>query len=146
MLIVIGKYEKVRKSTWIVLEHYSVHGMPLPNKAHGFKTWRTPVLWQVGRLLLKPYWSGFGPCSYDDPMEVLTRLRQQSSVEEYKCKFEALSNRLRGLSEAYKLSCFLSVLKEEIKLPVRMFNSISLLVAYGLGKIQEEHVLNGRTN
>lgn len=78
-------------------------------------------------------------------MEALTRLRKQSSVEEYKCKFEALSNRLRGLSEAYKLSCFSSVLKEEIKL-LRMFNSNSLLVAYGLGKIPEEHVLNGRRN
>jgi hypothetical protein len=36
MLIVIEKYEKVRKSTGIVLKHYSVHGMPLPNKAFYF--------------------------------------------------------------------------------------------------------------
>lgn len=42
----------------------------------------------------------FGPSSYDDPMESLTHLRQLGSVEDYKCKFEALSNRLRGLSKS----------------------------------------------
>jgi hypothetical protein len=86
----------------------------------------------------------FGPSAYDDPMESLTSLRQQTSVEDYKAKFEVLSNRLRDLSEGYKLSCFLSGLKEEIRLPVRMFGPKTLLAAYGLAKIQEEHVLSGR--
>lgn len=79
-------------------------------------------------------------------MESLTRLRQQTLVEDYKAKFEVLSNRLRDLSESYKLSCFLSGLKEEIRLPVRMFGPKTLLAAYGLAKIQEEHVLSGRRN
>lgn len=86
----------------------------------------------------------FGPSSYDDPMEMLTRLRQNGSVEAYKGQFETLSNRLRSLSENYKLSCFLSGLKDEIKLPVRMFNPPNLITAYGLAKIQEEHVLLNR--
>jgi len=86
----------------------------------------------------------FGSSAYDDPMESLTRLRQQTSVEDYKGKFEILSNRLRDLSEGYKLSCFLSGLKEEIRLPVRMFAPKTLLAAYGLAKIQEEYVLNSR--
>lgn len=77
----------------------------------------------------------FGANFYDDPMEALTSLRQTDSMEEYKEKFEALSNRLRGLSETYKLSCFLSGLKDEIRLPVRMFSPTSLLTAYGLSKI-----------
>ncbi|XP_041016312.1 uncharacterized protein LOC121258850 [Juglans microcarpa x Juglans regia] len=89
----------------------------------------------VTALLLR-----FGPSSYDDPMEQLTRLRQVDTVEEYKANFEALSNRLRRLSESYKLSCFLSGLKDEIRLTVRMFNPNSLMEAYGLARIQEEKV------
>ncbi|KAF5447657.1 hypothetical protein F2P56_033191, partial [Juglans regia] len=82
----------------------------------------------------------FGPSSYDDPMEALTRLKQMGTVEEYKASFKGLSNRLRGLSEGYKLSCFLSGLKDEIRLQVRMFNPKDLLSAYSLAKLQEESV------
>lgn len=44
------------------------------------------------------------------------------------------------LFEYYKLSCFLSGLKNEIRLIVKMFNPTDLLTAYGLAKIQEEKV------
>ena len=62
----------------------------------------------------------FGTSAYDDPMEVLTRLRQTSIVALYKAKFEAVSNRIKGLSPLHKLSYFLSGLKDEIRLPVRI--------------------------
>ena len=55
----------------------------------------------------------------------------------YKGNFEILSNRIVGLSEAHKLSCFLSGLKDEIRLPVRMLVPKTLNEAYGLAKIQE---------
>jgi hypothetical protein len=42
------------------------------------------------------------------------------------------------------VSCFLGRLKDEIRLPVRMFKPQTLLIAYGLAKMQEEHVLTGR--
>ena len=64
----------------------------------------------------------FGATAYDDPMETLTRLRQTASVSLYKTQFEMLSNRIKGLSAAHKLSCFLSGLRDEIRLPVRMLN------------------------
>ena len=54
----------------------------------------------------------FGSTAYDDLMEVLTRLRQSSTVPMYKAEFEAMSNRIKGLSPLYKLSCFLSGLKD----------------------------------
>lgn len=54
----------------------------------------------------------FDLSAYDDPMEALTTLKQQTSVKDYKGKFETLSNRLGGLSESFKRSCFLSVLKD----------------------------------
>lgn len=71
----------------------------------------------------------FGPSSYNDPMEQLTRLRQVGTVEEYKANYEILSNRLRGLSEQYKLSYFLSGLRDDIRLLVRMFNPNNLTTA-----------------
>ncbi|XP_059456454.1 uncharacterized protein LOC132186493 [Corylus avellana] len=86
----------------------------------------------------------FGPSGYDDPMEALSKLKQTTSVDDYKERFEALSNRVRGIDDHNRVSCFLGGLKDEIRLPVRMFKPQSLLAAYGLAKVQEEHVLNGR--
>lgn len=84
--------------------------------------------------------TGFGPNCYDDHMEAFTRLKQIGSAEDYKTQFKNLSNRLRGLSDQYKLSGFLSGLRDEIRLPVRMFHPYNLILAYSLAKIQEEHV------
>jgi hypothetical protein len=86
----------------------------------------------------------FGPNSYDDPMEAITRLRQTSTVSLYKSQFEVVSNRLRGISEENRLSCFLSGLKDEIRLPLRMLNPTTLNDAFGLAKIQEEYVMSTR--
>lgn len=85
----------------------------------------------------------FGP-AYDDPMESLMKLRQSSTVGDYTAQFEALSNRLRGLSEANRLSCFLSGLKDEIRLPLRMLKPQNLVAAFGLAKLQEEYFLSTR--
>ena len=58
----------------------------------------------------------------------------------YKSQFEALSNRVKGLSEPHKLSCFLSGQKDEIRLSVRMLAYKTLNTAFGLAKIQEEYL------
>lgn len=64
----------------------------------------------------------FGNFSYDDPMETLTRLKQHSTVAVYKSQFEVISNRLKGLSESHKSSMFLSGLRDDIRLPMRMLH------------------------
>lgn len=84
----------------------------------------------------------FGRGSYDDPMETLVKLKQTGSIEEYKSQFELLANRVVGLLDNLKLSCFLGGLSDEIRLPVRMFNPRTLTDAYSLAKIQEELILN----
>jgi len=56
-------------------------------------------------------------------------------VISYKGNFEILSNKVIGLSESHKLSCFLSGLKDEIRLPVRILMPKSLNEAFGLAKI-----------
>ena len=48
----------------------------------------------------------FGTSAYDDSMETLTKLRKVGSVVVYKGQFEALSNRIKELSEKHKMSCF----------------------------------------
>jgi hypothetical protein len=62
----------------------------------------------------------FGLATYDDQMETLTILRHPQSVATYKSQFEALSNRIRNLSEPHKLSCFMSGLKDDVRLAVKM--------------------------
>ena len=77
-------------------------------------------------------------------MEALTRLKQTTTVVSYKGNFEILSNRIKELSESHKLSCFLSGLKDEIRLPVRMLVPKSLNDVFGLAKIQEEYLMSSK--
>ena len=88
----------------------------------------------------------FGSSSCDDPMENLTKLKQVGSVFAYKGQFEALSNRIKELSEKHRLSCFLSGLRDDIRLPIRMLNPQNLNAAFGLAKIQEEYLFACKQN
>jgi hypothetical protein len=67
---------------------------------------------------------------------------QTSTVAEYTTQFEALSNRLCGLFDRNRLSCFLSGLKDEVRLPLRMLNPLTLVAAFGLAKLQEEYLVS----
>jgi hypothetical protein len=59
---------------------------------------------------------------YDDPMENLSNLKQEGSLEDYKNQFDILALKVHNLPEAHKLSCFMGGLKADIRLPVRMFS------------------------
>ena len=85
-----------------------------------------------------------GPSANDDPMECLTKLKQTSTVSNYKAQFEVISNRIKGLFESQRLSCLLSGLGDEIRLPIRMLYPSSLHQAFGLAKIQEEYWISSR--
>lgn len=76
-------------------------------------------------------------------MEAITRLRQTSIVALYKTQFEVISNRLKGLPDKYKLSCFLSGLKDEITLPLKLLSPLNLDRAFAMAQMQES-VLNFR--
>jgi formyltetrahydrofolate synthetase len=51
---------------------------------------------------------------------------------------------LKNLSEKYKLGCFLSGLKDDIRLPLRIWSPHNLNKAFAMAKIQEESVLNSK--
>ncbi|XP_020105551.1 uncharacterized protein LOC109722075 [Ananas comosus] len=78
----------------------------------------------------------FGADLFDDPMAELKNLKQTGTVMEYQDKFDTLLNRVE-LSEEYAVSCFLSGLKEEIQIPIRMFQPRTLQRALSLAKLQE---------
>jgi hypothetical protein len=80
----------------------------------------------------------FGRGPYDNPMETLSKLCQVGSLEDYKNQFDILALKVHRLPDEHKLSCFLGGLKDEIRLPVRMFNPKYLVDAYSLARIQEE--------
>jgi hypothetical protein len=75
-------------------------------------------------------------------METLTKLQQSGLFEEYKSQFEVLAHRVHDLPKHHKLSCFLGGFKPEIRFPVIMFNTQTLVDANTLAKIQEENILN----
>jgi hypothetical protein len=77
-------------------------------------------------------------------MEALKKLRQTTTVAEYTSQFESLSNRLRGISDKNRLSCFLGGLKDEIHLPLRMLNPQTPVAAFGLAKLQEEYITSSK--
>jgi|UniRef100_A0A2N9E1U6 hypothetical protein len=84
----------------------------------------------------------FRPPSYDDPMGLLIKLKHVNSIEEYKGLFESLSNRIRNMSSMHKLSCFMSGLKDEVRLAIKMQGLRTLGEAYALAKIQEQYLAN----
>uniref|UniRef100_A0A2N9H0U4 Integrase catalytic domain-containing protein n=1 Tax=Fagus sylvatica TaxID=28930 RepID=A0A2N9H0U4_FAGSY len=100
--------------------------------------------WNQGRARdprpMKLDFPRFGPASYDDPMELLTKLKQTHTIAAYKSQFESTSNRVRDLSDMHKLSCFMSGMKDEIRLAVKMQGPRNLGEAYALAKIQEEYL------
>ena len=71
-------------------------------------------------------------------------MKQTSLVITYKGQFEAISNGVRSLSEPHKLSCFLSGLKDEVRLPVRMLGPKNLNEAFGPAKMQEKYLWSCR--
>jgi hypothetical protein len=83
----------------------------------------------------------FGKGSYDNPMEELTKLKQVGVLEDYKTQFDFLASKVIGLPDSHKLSMFLGGLKDEIRIPIRMFHPKTLIDAFALAKMQEEAFL-----
>lgn len=59
--------------------------------------------------------------AYDDPTGAFTKLQQISIVDEYQSQFKVLSNPIPGLTEEFRISSFVSRLKEEVRIMVTMF-------------------------
>lgn len=80
----------------------------------------------------------FAPTAFDDPRGKLFKLTQSSTVTAYLTEFEALANRLEGLSEVDLLSCFVSGLRMDIRREVLTQRPITISQATGLARLQED--------
>ncbi|EEF52231.1 conserved hypothetical protein [Ricinus communis] len=81
----------------------------------------------------------FGEKIYEDPMADLKGLMQTGTLQEYLEAFDSLSHKVT-LPEDYSLNFFLSGLKDEIRIPVRMLGPKSLQQAYALARMQESYL------
>ncbi|KAK2665917.1 hypothetical protein Ddye_004491 [Dipteronia dyeriana] len=77
------------------------------------------------------------PTDYENPSEVLSRLKQVSSVPTYQEEFEKLSHRVDGLPEIFLIDCFIARLWDEIRLDVKVKQLKSLQDAIGIARLIE---------
>jgi hypothetical protein len=83
----------------------------------------------------------FGPSAYDCPRAALFKLSQNSTVTEYYREFNALANRVYGVSTEAFLDCFLSGLQADIRRDVIALSPANLPKAFALAKLFEEKYL-----
>jgi len=90
----------------------------------------------------------FAPSDYDDPVGAFTKLQQTSTVDEYQyqSQFEVLSNRIPGLTEYFRVSSFVSGLKEEVRIMVTMLKPTTLPNDFGLARLQEQEICRRNRN
>jgi hypothetical protein len=81
----------------------------------------------------------FGPTQFYDPFGELTKLQQEGSTRDYQAKFESLLSKIGNLSQSQQVSCFVSGLKEEIKVDVTAGQPHTLTSAIGLARVYEAH-------
>lgn len=59
-------------------------------------------------------------------------------VREYQIEFEKLANHIEGLDEAFFHIYFISGLKEEIQVEVKIFNPRNMITTIGLAKLAKD--------
>ena len=81
----------------------------------------------------------FGTTSFKNPQEALKELRQTRSVVEHQTEFEALSNKVHGLFEAWLISFFTASLEDHLKCQLRLAKSASYPEAVSLARLHEQY-------
>ncbi|GJS28668.1 retrotransposable element Tf2 [Tanacetum coccineum] len=110
--------DMVKENTKLPLAVLHLEGKAL-QWHQGYMTNRNQVTPPSWKQYVKDITSRFG-APYDDPMSELMELKPTGSVTEVRDKFDCILSRLQ-LPPKYALSCFMSVLNEEISSMVRMF-------------------------
>ena len=86
----------------------------------------------------------FGPTEFEDFFGDLTKLRQTTSVRDYQTQFEKLLTRAEKLTPAQQVGCFISGLRESIRVEVQAARPSSLTTAVGLARLYEAKVTTKR--
>ena len=88
-------------------------------------------------LLKEGLYTCYGPTEFDDFFGDLTKLKQMGSVREYQSQFERLLSRVGKLPPAQQVGCFISGLKEHLRIDVQALKPASLSAAVGLACLHE---------
>ncbi|KAF9601311.1 hypothetical protein IFM89_018739 [Coptis chinensis] len=89
---------------------------------------------------LRPPKSISVPDIYNDPSGALSKLRQTGIVCEFQTRFERLANLVNNLPESFLISCFLSGLRDDIRVGIHVLHPATLTEAFELAIHQEESV------
>ena len=81
----------------------------------------------------------FGPTDYEN-IDVLAKIRQTSTVQEYQTRFEMLSNQTHDWSQKQLLGTFIEGLKPEIRGEVKARQPYTLMAAISFARHQEEQL------
>lgn len=79
----------------------------------------------------------FGTSLYDDPKAALKELKQTGSIAEYQTKFEDLSTKVIGLSEAWLISYFIARLQDHLKCELLLAQPTTYYQTISLAKLHE---------
>ncbi|KAL5782624.1 hypothetical protein ACOSP7_007653 [Xanthoceras sorbifolium] len=108
-----------------------------------FTKFKGPVTWEK---FTKAVLQRFGLTDYEDPSEVLTRLKQTSTVVNYQEEFENFRIGLMTYRKIFLVSCFVAGLKDEVRLDVKVKQPRSLANAIGIARLIEERNALQRKN
>jgi hypothetical protein len=111
------------------LDHDVVPWFQMIQRSHPFRSWHE---------FTRAIEMDFGPPAYDCPRATLFKLTQTSSVSDYYHEFNALANRVYGVSNEAFLDCILSGIQSEIRRDVLALSPVSLTKAFALAKLFEE--------
>ncbi|KAJ0028476.1 hypothetical protein Pint_35254 [Pistacia integerrima] len=102
-----------------------------------FKNQREGINWEVFKYELH---LRYGPSRYQIFFGDLTKLKQTGSIRDYQRDFNRLLHRAGHLSKEQQVGCFMSGLKEAIRVDLQACNPISLSTAIGLAQLYESHM------
>ena len=88
-------------------------------------------------LLKEGLYTRYGPTEFDDFFGDLTKLKQMGSVRKYQSQFERLLSRVGKLPPTQQVGCFISGLKEHLRIDVQALKPTSLFAAVGLARLYE---------
>ncbi|XP_057487988.1 uncharacterized protein LOC130774018 [Actinidia eriantha] len=96
-----------------------------------------PITWP---LLKEGLHARFGPTDFEDFFGDLTKLRHSTIVREYQTQLEKLLMRAGKLTITQQVGCFISGLKEVIRVEVQAARPATLSAAVGLARLYEAKI------
>lgn len=161
LLLDVPRFNGDDPYSWIfqIEEYFSFHNIPesqhlqivafhMDGKASSWFQWL-----KNNGMLSKISWAKFlqkirfrfGSSLYDDHEGELAKLSQRGTVEEFQAEFEALMNKVQGVSEALLISFFISGLKIGVRCELQLNRPSTLEEAFALARMFEGEIMDNQS-